>query len=290
MVANPTTYTTMTDGFTISAMVANEHILGALYDLNHVDAITRRVDLAGVPSKSHDVGLWPRLSTAPVAEGVDLTATQVNSSKATVTASERGILIIPTDALNLSSLADVMDFAAAAAEALSEEEIGNVAALASSFSNSVGTTTVDLTEANIIAAGATLAANRQRGAKRGLLYTEQWFDYIASVGSSFTPASSTGNSARAETQDFAHSDNGFQRDVFGYEWYTTTAVPTANSGADSDGMLVNPSRAIAHGVKYRSRVEIQRDASLRATEVVVTAFDGVAEIEDGAGVRITTDR
>ncbi|MFQ5353103.1 MAG: hypothetical protein ACE5D3_08520, partial [Candidatus Binatia bacterium] len=187
MVANPTTYAAMTDGFTISAMVANEHILGALYDLNHVDAFTRRVDLAGIPSKSHDVGLWPRLATAPVAEGVDLTVTQVNSTKATVTASERGILIIPTDVLNLSSLADVMDFAAAAAQALSEEEIGNVAALASGFSNQVGTTTVDLTEANIIAAGATLAANRQRGTKRGLLYTQQWFDYIASVGSTFTP-------------------------------------------------------------------------------------------------------
>ena len=290
MVANPTTFAAMQDGFTIAAMVTNDHILKALYDLNHVDQITRFVDLAGVPSKSHDIGLWPRLTTAPVAEGVDLTPTQVNSTKKTVTASERGILIIPTDVLNLSSLTDIMDFAMAAAEALSEEEIGNVAALAAGFSNQVGTTNTDLTELNIIEAGAALAAKRQRGTKRGLLYTEQWFDYVKSVGSTFTPASSTGRGAREELRDFAHDDGGFQRDVLGYEWYTTTAVPTANSGVDSDGMLLNPSRAIALGRKYRSRVEIQRDASLRATEIVVTAFDGVAEIEDDAAVRITTDR
>ena len=52
---------------------------------------------------------------------------------------------------------------------------------------------------------------------------------------------------------------------------------------DSACFLVNPLRAVARGVKYESRVEVQRDASLRATEIVVTAFDGVVEIEDSAG-------
>ena len=288
--ANETTYTTMTDGFVLTAGIANQYIYDALYDLNHVDMFTRRVDLAGVPSKAMDLGFWPRLSSAAVAEGVDLTATQVTSTKQTVTASERGIMIVPTDALTLSSLANLQDFAQAAAQALAEEEMSNVAALASGFSNTAGTTTVALTEANILAAGATLANNRQAGVKRGLLYPQQWFDYVASVGSSFTPASSTGMSARAETNDFALADNGFQRDVFGYEWYHSTAVPTATAGADSAGMLVNPFRAIAHGVKYRSRVEIDRDISLRATEIVLTAFDGVAEIEDAAGVTILSDR
>jgi hypothetical protein len=280
----------MTDGFTLSAAIANEQILQALHDLNHVDQFTRRVDLSGIPSKSHDIGLWPRLTSNSVAEAVDLTATQVTSSKATVTASERGIMVVPTDALNLSSLAGMQDFARACAEALAEEEMGNVAALSSGFSNQVGATTVNLTEQNVLDGIATLANNRQSGQLRGLLYPQQWFDYIVSVGSSFTPAASTGKGAREEGNEYAHSDSGFQKDHFGVEWFTSTAVPTATAGADSSGMLVNPMRAIAYGVKYRSRVEIQRDASMRATEIVVTAFDGVAEIEDAAGVQILSDR
>jgi len=289
-VANEVTYSTFGDA-SLAAAVANEHILGAMYDLNHVERLTRRVNLAGIPSKSHDIALWPRLAAATVGEGVDLTATPVSSSKVTVTAAEQGIMVVPTDALNLSSLVSIMDFAAACAEAIREKQMGDVANLATGFSTTVGSTGVNLTEANILAAIAALANARQTGPFYGLLYPQQWLDYLASVGSTFTPAASTGAAgARAETNNFALADNGFQGDVFGNQWLTSTAVPTANAGADSAGMLIKPSRAIARGVKYDSRTEIQRDASLRATEVVVTAFDGVVEIEDAAGVGIITDR
>ena len=288
--ANETTYARMSSGFAETARTANQHILDALYDLNHVDLLTRRVDLAGLPTKAHDIGLWPRLTSGSIAEGADLEATPVASTNVTVTAAERGLMIVPTDVLTLSSHAAMMDFAQNAAEALAEEEMSNVAALSSGFSNAVTSSGTNLTEANIVTAITTLKNNRQKGTMRGLLYTEQWADYVVSVGSSFTPAASTGKGAREEMQDFAFADSGFQRDVFGVEWYHSTAVPTATSGANSAGMLIAPSRAIAWGVKYRSRTEIERNASLRATEIVVTAFDGVAEIEDVAGVGIITDR
>ncbi len=287
---NETTYTTFADGFTISAAIANEHILGALYDLNFVNLLTRMVDLRGIPSKSHDIGLWPRLSSAAVAEGVDLQATQVVSTKATVTAAEQGIMIVPTDALNLSSLVAMQDFAIEAAAAVREKQMADVSGVASSFSNTTSDTGQNLGENDVMDAEAALANRRQMGNIRGLMYTQQWFDYVASVGSVFTPASNTGGTARGEMRDFRLMPDGFQRDVFGVEWYVSTAVITANSGADSNAMLVNPRRAIARGVKYESRVEIQRDASLRATEIVVTAFDGVAEIEDAAGQGLITDR
>jgi hypothetical protein len=288
--ANATTYTTFADGFTLSAAIANEHILGALYDLNHVNLLTRMVDLRGIPSKSHDIGLWPRLTAAAVSEGVDLQATQVVSTKATVTAAEQGIMIIPTDALNLSSLVAIQDFAIEAASAVREKQMADVSGVASSFTNTTTNTGTNVTEVNIFDAEAALANRRQMGNIRGLMYTQQWFDYVASVGSTFTPASSTGGTARGEMRDFRLMPDGFQRDVLGVEWYASTSVITANSGADSNAMLVNPSRAIARGVKYESRVEIQRDASLRATEIVVTAFDGVAVIEDEAGQGLITDR
>lgn len=288
--ANETTFTTMQSGFTITAAIANEHILEALYDLNHVDRLTRRVDLAGKPTKAHDIGLWPRLGAASVAEGVDAPTSQVTSTKATVTAGESVILVTPTDVLNLSSLAAIQDFAMACAEAIREKQMSDVANLASGFSNTVGGSGVNLTEANYLDAIATLANGRHMGNIASLLYTQQYFDLVASVGSTFTPAASTGATARQEANDWALAQNGVIDPFFGFPIFVSTAVPTADSGANSAGMMVNVPRAIARGVKYDSRVEFQRDASLRATEVVVTSFDGVAEIEDAAGVGIVTDR
>lgn len=287
---NETTYASF-EAASILADVTNEHILAALYDFNHVQQFTRRVDLAGVKSRSHDVGLWPRLTSASVSEGIDLATTQVVSKKVTVTAAEQGIMVEPTDVLFLSSVVGMSDFAQAAAQAVAEKQMSDVANLATGFSATVGTSGADMTESNIIDAIATLANNRQTGQLRGLVYPQQWLDYLKSVGSVFTPASGPGRqSAREATADFALSPTGFQRDMFGVEWFVSTAVPTANAGADSAGVLLNPARAIARGVKYESRTEFQRNASKRATEIVVTAFDGVVEIEDGAGVGIVTDR
>lgn len=288
--ANETTYTSFGDA-SIAAAVANEHILMALYDLNHVAALTRRVDLANVPSKSHKIALWPRLGAASVAEGVDLPVSQVNSTSATVTVSEKGIMVVPTDALNLSSLVAIEDFAMACAQAIAEKQMSDVAALASGFSNTVSATGVNLTEANLLTAIATLRNNRQNGPLAALLYPQQWFDYVASVGSTFTAASGPGAAGpQAEGNRFSPSDFGFAGQHLGVNFYMSSAVPTANAGADSAGMVINRQRAIARGVKYDSRTEIERNASLRATEVVVTAFDGVVEIEDAAGVGIITDR
>src|SRR3990167_4700539 len=140
----------MTDGFTVASMVANEQILSALHDLDHIDALTRKIDLSGIPSKSHDVGIWPRLASATVAEGVDLTASQVNTTKATVTASEKGLMLIPTDALRLSSLADIQAFAMEAAAAVREQQMGDVCALATGFSGAISNTGVNVTETNVI--------------------------------------------------------------------------------------------------------------------------------------------
>lgn len=288
--ANETTYTTFDDA-SIAAGVANEHILTALHDLNYVDSLTRFVDLAGVPSKSHKLALMPRLNAAAVSEGVDLQATQVSSTGATVTASEKGIMVVPTDALTLSSLINDADFAMECAMAIAEKQMSDVANLASGFSNSVSNTGVNMTEANYLAGIALLRNARQNGPLAALLYPEMWFDYIASVGSTFNIANGPGSGGSvAEGNQFSGPNFGAQGTHFGVTVFTSTAVPTANAGADSAGMIVNPRRAIARGVKYNSRTEFDRDISARANEIVVTSFDGVVEIEDAAGVGLVFDR
>jgi hypothetical protein len=76
--------------------------------------------------------------------------------------------------------------------------------------------------------------------------------------------------------------------LFGVNVYQTTNVQTANTGADRAGAMFS-SEALGLATKWPARTELQRDASLRATEIVVTACYGVGELVDSFGVPIVTD-
>ncbi|HUS91406.1 MAG TPA: hypothetical protein VM695_06120, partial [Phycisphaerae bacterium] len=68
----------------------------------------------------------------------------------------------------------------------------------------------------------------------------------------------------------------------------TTEVDTANSGADRAGAMFVPEAMTL--VQLRPlRVEYQRDAAARTTEVVATNVYGVGENVDTHGVPIITD-
>ena len=54
--------------------------------------------------------------------------------------------------------------------------------------------------------------------------------------------------------------------------------------------MAGSQRALAYVEKWAVRPEMERDASLRASEVVVTTAYAVGETDDAAGVSIITDR
>jgi hypothetical protein len=54
-------------------------------------------------------------------------------------------------------------------------------------------------------------------------------------------------------------------------------------------MVVSQNRAIGFVSQWDIRVEFERDASLRGTEIVATANYGVGEIDDSSGVGLLTD-
>jgi hypothetical protein len=95
--------------------------------------------------------------------------------------------------------------------------------------------------------------------------------------------------SRAESNEYGAVPDGGLGRFYGVEWVITAAVPTANAGADRAGMIVSPSRALGLVEKWASRTELQRDASLRATEIVLTANYGVGEIDDLSGIGVITD-
>jgi hypothetical protein len=287
-VADEITTTTAND-LTYAASILENDIIDALYDNNNAINLCRRTSLANFPSKAKDFPIRPALTASSLTEGTDASYTAYSTTKATITAGEVGIVLTPTDVLSVSDIVDNSFYAQDGGFAVASKLTTDIAALSSGFTTEVGSTTVNLTEANILDGIVTLEAANVPGGYTGLLHPQQKRDLIADIGTTLTPAGNTGMSARAETNDFGAKPDGFLGDLYGGTWFLTSAVPTATAGADREGMLVGSDRALGYVSKWDVRVELERDASLRATEIVITAMYGVGEIDDTSGVAILSD-
>ena len=62
-----------------------------------------------------------------------------------------------------------------------------------------------------------------------------------------------------------------------------------DGSSDKENGMYNPNRAIGFVEKWAIRPEAERDASLRGTEIVVTAAYAAGEVDDTSGVRIVSD-
>ncbi len=224
-----------------------------------------------------------------MAEATDLTNTAISTGKATLTASEIGVMATITDMLDLSDITDIVQYAQLLARAVAEKFATDVFALSSGFSTSVGSTTVNLTELVTLSAVTTLTAAKVPGPYAGALHPQGWEDLVGSIGSTITPAGAQGTGVQQVTNMLAPRPDATLGTFFNVTWYQNPVVPTANAGADRGGMVVAAARALGHVEKWGGRVEYQRDASLRATEVVATMSYGVGEIDDASGVEVIHD-
>jgi hypothetical protein len=287
MAANVIT-TTTADDLTYAAALLNQAIIDALYELNVFEPLVRKESIASVNSKALDFPKTPKLAAASVAEGVDLTYTPFVTSKTTITAGEVGIVLTPTDVANVSLIVGNPYYAAEAAKAMANKLSTDIAALAAGFSQQCGATGVNLSEQNILDGITLLMAGSVPGPYRAVLHPQQWNDFAAGIGATINPVG-YGTSSRGESNQFGAVPDGGLGRFYGVEWVVSAAVPTATAGADRLGMMVCPSRALGMVEKWSSRTELERDASLRATEIVVTANYGVGEIDDLSGIGILTD-
>jgi hypothetical protein len=155
------------------------------------------------------------------------------------------------------------------------------------FSTSVGTTGVNLTEAQFLEAKATLIGRRIKEPYVALLHPIQAFDLMADIGTTLTVG--TGVDMRAGTNIQTPDATGDFGTWYGVRVLTSSAVPLANAGADRAGGMFGSNRAIGMVEKWASRLEMERDISLRAQELAGTAAYGVGELDDLAGVAIVTD-
>lgn len=290
--ANEVTYNQTSGTFSQEYRVARENFLRALYENAAVILpFIWRKSLAGFHSTTDRFTKKPKLAAASIADGVDLSNTPYTPSFVPLTVGEVGLQITQTDLNKTSSLLEAAELGMEMGQAIAEKLLSDIASLGGGASASVGTSTVDLTEAQFQSAKITLMLNRIAEPHVALLYTQQAFDLMNDIGTTLAQVVGTGGgSVRGEVNDATPRASNDQGEWYNTRIITTTTVPTANAGADSAGFMFGSQRAIVMIEKWATRMESERDASLRSTEMVGTSAYAVGEVDDDAIVGIITDR
>ncbi|MDO8885726.1 hypothetical protein [Candidatus Oleimmundimicrobium sp.] len=282
--ANETTYTTADD--TRYAAVINEAVIQELRAAVVMSKLCVQKSLAGKPSKAIDFAKWPTIAAAAIAEGTDGANTAVSTSKATVTTGEALVMVTPTDVLESSDILDGLgEYSALLGRAMADKMDSDMCALLAGFTTVVGTDGSDMTETNFLDAIYSLSAAKAPKPYSCVLHPVQINDFRKAL-STATGVIHTG----LTTESLGVSNlNGLWGELYNVAIWESANVPLNASSASRTGGMFSQGYALALATKWATRVEPQRDASLRATELVCTAMYGVGELVDAAGVTILTD-
>lgn len=286
---NPTTMTTYDD--VSYASIITDEVLDALMAAVVTPALLDFYDLSGEASKAVKIPKADKFTAAAVAEGTELQNTALTSTSVTGTASEIGIQATITDVLELSDIP-----AAHAARlrqlgrALADKLDVDICALFAGFTNAVGSTGVNISLANLLDTIYTLEVNDAAGLGSlvGVLHPRQTADLREALDAE-TGTVYGGAGFKMTFNELAKAQAGYFGTWFGIDIFQSTNVPTANAGADRAGGVFVRNYALAQVQKWAAKVEPMRWAPIRGWVLVATAMYGVFEVEDLAGVEVTTD-
>ena len=230
------------------------------------------------------VPLWDSVSAASLTEGTAASASNTNTTSASITLAEIGVYHQITDMLRDSAYMDVAaQIGAQAGRAIAEKMDADVFALFSSFGTDVGPGAgAELTVDHLLKAAATLRARKLTGPFYAVLNPLQAYNVkkqLSNAGASTTPAlSNLGNQVLTA---------GFIGNIAGIAVYESALVSIDGSD-DAVGGVFAPS-AIGHAMRGTLSYEATRQAQNRATDLMVTAVTGQAVLQSTHGVKLTSD-
>ena len=237
--------------------------------------------------KSVEVPIYAAVSAAAVADATDLANTAINPSSVTITASENGLMTTLTDLGRNSAPRNVAaDIGKLFGEAIAKKIDTDLTALFGGFSNTVGSATTVMSAALIFNAVAKLRATGVPSDNLAcILHPNIAFDLKSGLSNSFAnPNAGVGNEAVR---------TGFAGQIAGVSIYETSNM--ADSSGNNPGTTGDYKGAVFHSdalglaMMQDLKIETQRDASLRADEIVATAVYGVGELQDSYGCEVEAD-
>jgi len=237
--------------------------------------------------KSVEVPIYAAVSAAAVADATDLSNTAINPTSVTITASENGIMTTLTDlGRNAAPRNVAADIGKLFGEAIAKKIDTDLTALFGGFSNTVGSATTVMSAALIFNAVAKLRATGVPSDNLAcILHPNIAFDLKSGLSNTFAnPANGVGNDALR---------TGFAGQIAGVSIYETSNM--ADSSGNNPGTTGDYKGAVFHSdalglaMMQDLKIETQRDASLRADEIVATSVYGVGELQDSYGCEVEAD-
>jgi hypothetical protein len=281
---------TAANDVTFAAWVS-EQIIAAARPKQVVRPLFAHYDLSGKPTKAIVIPSWGALAATAPGEGTDLSNTAFTTNGTTVTCAEVGVMIKPTDMLIESDVfGDLQPYFQQLGLAIGDKEDLDCCALADGLTPTVGTSGADMAVADFVNAQYTLAAANAPGPWACVLHPIQVADLRNAAAASGAAAFGTESLSAGILQSAVTNPNGFRFNFMGTDVFEDSNIP-ADTTVDRNGMMfsVGVGGAFAHASKWEAKVETERDASMRATELVGSSCYGVAEIIEAYGVNILTD-
>ncbi len=279
--ANETTLTTLND---LIAPIVQEAMFVAT-ETSIMPGLVKNFSIPANSGKVLQVPLYPvQTISADVAENSDLSNTEISTGVANITLTEAGIMTTLTDMAKNHSVSNVVaDLGKLFGEAIAKRHDRALTGLFSSFTTSINDaadTQSELTVEDLFKAYSTLKSNGVPGPYYGVFNPKAIYNIKKTLTNTFVNpnASAVVNQAMSE---------GFIGRIAGIDIFETSNVVESSSTSSTNAVFSRDALglAVASGLK----VETQRDASLRAEEVVATSVYGVNVLHNSYGVKLLGD-
>ena len=232
--------------------------------------------------KAVEVPVYAQVSAAAVAEATDLSNTAIDPSSVTITASEVGVMTTLTDLARNSAPRNVAaDIGKLFGEALATKQDTDLTALFNGFSVALGDGSTAITPAVLFNALSTLKENAlPTDGCQVVLHPKIAYDLKSGFTNTFA-----GLDTELSNEALRSGHIG---KIAGMNVFETSNMANTGTAGDYKGAAFHKD-ALAIAMMQDVKIETQRDASLRADEIVATSVYGVGEIHDSYGVELHYD-
>jgi N4-gp56 family major capsid protein len=232
--------------------------------------------------KAVEVPVYAAVAAAAVNEATDLANTAINPTSVTITAAEVGVMTTLTDlARNAAPRNVAADIGKLFGEALATKQDKDLTGLFNGFDAALGDGTTAITPAALFNALSTLKENAlSTDACQVVLHPKIAYDLKSGFTNTFA-----GLNTELSNEALRSGHIG---KIAGMNVFETSNMANSGNAGDYIGAAFHKD-ALAIAMMQDVKIETQRDASLRADEIVATSVYGVGEIHDSYGVQLRYD-
>lgn len=258
----------------------------AAYESSIARQIVSVFDMPANAGKVVQVPVWAAITAQNIADEAAATAKTTNTTSANITLTEHVVYHQVTDMLRDSAYNNVLtQLGDQSGRAIAEKMDAQVFANFGDFDEAAksGTANLAITTDTIISAASQLRARKLTGPFVCVLHPAQAYNLkkqLTYVGSGYAPAATSAAESVFQT--------GYLGSIAGVQVYESGLIDVNGTSGDAVGAIF-AQNAIGHSMRGAIRLETQRQAAYRATDLVLTAVAGAATLQTGFGLKITSD-